>query len=268
MGIAGGVRAVFVGSTFAALLLSGCTTTGNPFAMRRENLALKKSLTTVRDRTAELQMRANSLDADNQQLEGLLAQEQQRSRQLEGDLASLEAQSRQVEARGSRSGGFGNSAPAASLSFASGRGGAERLPVASISGANVFRDGDVVRIRLSNTNLFDSGRATLKRSAYGMLSRVASTLKRDYAGLQVGVEGHTDGDPIRKSKWKNNHTLSVERAMAVYDYLRKQGGLPTSQLFVAGYGPNEPIAANTSPANKAKNRRVELVIYPEHVAQR
>lgn len=269
MGSVGGVRAVFVGSIFAALLLSGCsTTTGNPFAMRRENLALKKSLTAVQDRTAELQMRANSLDADNQQLEGLLAQEQQRSRQLEGDLASIEAQYRQVEARGSRSGRLGNASPAASLGFVSGRGGAEWLPVASISGANVFRDGNVVRIRLSNTNLFDPGRATLKRGAYGMLNRVASTIKRDYAGLRVGVEGHTDGDPIRKSKWKHNHALSVERAMAVYDYLRKQGGVPTAQLFVAGYGPNEPIASNTSSANKAKNRRVELVIYPEHIAQR
>ena len=100
MASVGRVRAIFLGSLMAALLLSGCTTTsGNPFAMRRENLALKQSLTELQDRSAELQMRANSLDADNQQLQSLLAQEQQRSHQLESDLASVEAQYRQVQAR-------------------------------------------------------------------------------------------------------------------------------------------------------------------------
>lgn len=260
----GGVRAISWVSVVAALLLSGCTTTsGNPFAMRRENLALKKSLTQLQDRTAELQMRANSLDADNQQLQSLLAQEQQRSHQLESDMASTEAQFRQVQARASRSVG-----PAASLGFASSQNAVNTLPVAQIPGADVFRDGDVVRIRLDNTNLFDPGQAQLKRGAYGMLNQVASALRRDYADFRVGVEGYTDADPIRKSKWKHNHALSVERAMAVYDYLHSKGGVPSSQLFVAGHGPNDPIAPNTSSAGKAKNRRVELVIYPPSVAQR
>jgi len=266
MGIHGGVRAGFVGSMFAALFLSGCSTTsGNPFAMRRENVALKKSLTDLQDQSAELQMRANSLDADNQQLQSLLAQEQQRSRQLEGDLASVETQTRQLESRAGRSRAAG---PAASLGYASSRSEGAGLPLPRISGAEVLHDGDVVRIRLSNTDLFDAGSATLKRGATGILNQVASAIRSDYSGLRVGVEGHTDADPIRKSKWKHNHALSVERAMAVYDYLRTQGGVSSSQLFVAGYGPNDPVASNSSASGKAKNRRVELVVYPQAIAQR
>ena len=126
----------------------------------------------------------------------------------------------------------------------------------------MFRDRDAVRIRLSNEQLVSPGRATLKSSAKRTLSQVSSAIRNNYAGYLVGIEGHTDADPIRKSKWKHNHDLSVQRAMAVYDYLKQDGGLSSAQLFVAGFGPNQPIASNRTTGGKAQTRRVELAIYP------
>ena len=134
--------------------------------------------------------------------------------------------------------------------------------MANVPGADVVRDGDKVRIRITNTNLFDPGKATLKPGAAQVLDRVAASIRRDYAGNPIGIEGHTDADPIRKSNWRDNHELSVQRALAVYDYLSKNAGIPSDQLYVAGFGPNMPLASNKSPGGKAQNRRVELVIEP------
>ncbi|GEM_PF-1060999 len=136
------------------------------------------------------------------------------------------------------------------------------IPIVQIPGADVFRDGEVVRIRLRTTRLFDPGKATLRPEAIPQLRRVAKALKNEYRDYVIGIEGHTDADPIRKSGWGSNHELAVERALAVFEYLSKREGIPTRRLFVAGYGPLKPIAPNTTATGKARNRRVEFVIYP------
>jgi chemotaxis protein MotB len=142
------------------------------------------------------------------------------------------------------------------------RAGNGPLAAPNIPGADAVRDGDKVRIRITNANLFDPGKATLKPGAAQVLDRVAAAVRRDYSGHQIGIEGHTDADPIRKSNWRDNHELSVQRALAVYDYLTQRAGVASDQVYVAGYGPNMPLASNKSSGGKAQNRRVELVIEP------
>lgn len=136
------------------------------------------------------------------------------------------------------------------------------IPLVKIPGADVERDGNVVRIRITSVPLFDPGKATLRPEAIAELRKVARVLKEEYRDYVIGIEGHTDADPIRKSGWGSNHELAVERALAVFDYLTKREGIPTSRLFIAGFGPIRPIASNSTPAGKARNRRVEFVIYP------
>ena len=79
----------------------------------------------------------------------------------------------------------------------------------------------------------------------------------------IGIEGHTDTDPIRTAQFPSNHHLSVSRAMIVYDHLSRRFSIPEKQLFVVGHGPNHPVVSNASAAGKSRNRRVEVVIYPE-----
>lgn len=105
--------------------------------------------------------------------------------------------------------------------------------------------------------LFDSGKATLKESAKAGLDKVASALKKQYAGKTVKVQGHSDSDPIKVSKWKSNQELSQARAKAVQDYLVLKGADPK---LVSSEGLGDTKPKSTNPAEKSKNRRVEIVV--------
>ena len=116
--------------------------------------------------------------------------------------------------------------------------------------------------------MFEAGNARLLPQASSFIDQVATEVARAYPYQIIGVEGHTDSDPIASGKWASNHQLSVARAMAVYDYLVGRGRLFPGQLFVVGHGANHPVVSNGTAAGKERNRRVELVIYPERVPGR
>jgi outer membrane protein OmpA-like peptidoglycan-associated protein len=103
--------------------------------------------------------------------------------------------------------------------------------------------------------LFDSGKATLKESSKATLNKIVAALKSDYAGKQVYVDGHTDTDPINKTKgqWEDNLDLSANRAMAVSRYLTSQG-IDPELVAIRGFGQYHPKG------NKAQSRRVEIVV--------
>jgi chemotaxis protein MotB len=85
---------------------------------------------------------------------------------------------------------------------------------------------------------------------------VATALKKTYPGRPIRVEGHTDADPIVKTKqdWDDNLDLSLARAAAVSRYLAAHG-IDPKQVTTSGFGPYRPRGAS-----KARNRRVEIVV--------
>lgn len=124
--------------------------------------------------------------------------------------------------------------------------------------------GDSVEVRYSkgrlsmgvdNSVTFDSGSTTLKDSSHRVLRNVANVMKERFAGRRFFIEGHTDSDPIVKSKWRDNMQLSMERADAVRRYLVQQG-VPETAIAVVGYGQHEPRDGG----RKERNRRVEIVV--------
>lgn len=133
---------------------------------------------------------------------------------------------------------------------------------ADLKGANVRVEDGQLKIGIENTISFASGSTTLKSSAHDLLSRVANRLKTNFDGRRIVVEGHTDTDPITKTKdrYRSNRHLSVERADAVATYLIDRCGVPSSRVVVVGYGPYDPLVRGSSDDAKAKNRRVEIVI--------
>jgi chemotaxis protein MotB len=78
----------------------------------------------------------------------------------------------------------------------------------------------------------------------------------------VGIEGHTDNDPIKKSGWKSNWELSTARALSVLHYLSEQS-VNEPRLSAIGYGEYRPVASNDIKDGRQKNRRVEIVILPK-----
>jgi chemotaxis protein MotB len=136
----------------------------------------------------------------------------------------------------------------------------------SIGGGAVVRDtAEGPMIQLPETILFDSGLAKLKPKGEVALEKIARHLESHPAAM-VRIDGHTDNDPIVKSKylWESNHHLSAGRALSVLHYLVNKGHIDEQRIHIAGYGPNRPIASNKNKAGKMQNRRVEfLILSPE-----
>jgi chemotaxis protein MotB len=117
-----------------------------------------------------------------------------------------------------------------------------------------------ITVTLENTILFNSGQATLKRATSAELDHIESVLRQRYSNNQIDVVGHTDTDPIKKSKWKDNLELSAQRALTVVRYLI-QRGVDERRIRAVGCGAARPVASNRTSAGKAKNRRVEIVVH-------
>lgn len=118
-----------------------------------------------------------------------------------------------------------------------------------------------ITVTLPNTILFESGKASLKSATSTELDHILSVIKQKYADKDIDVVGHTDTDPIVKTKdlWADNLELSAQRALSVARYLISHG-IPEKQVRAAGCGSARPIASNATAAGKAKNRRVEIVV--------
>lgn len=131
-------------------------------------------------------------------------------------------------------------------------------------------DGDItvdftsqyVSLTLNGAFLFDSGSARLKDEALPLLDKVGKILVR-YAESTIEIEGHTDNVPISNSNFANNDELSSFRALAVFDYFKNTTVLEPSAMKHSGRGEYIPIADNTTPEGRARNRRVEIKIYTE-----
>jgi flagellar motor protein MotB len=133
----------------------------------------------------------------------------------------------------------------------------------------VHRDSNgAIHLTVAGSALFDAGRAELKPSAHALLMKVANTIKARYPHNYLRIEGHTDGTPIvhSKEKFKDNMELSLARATSVYDFLSKDGGIARAKMYTAGYGEHQPVRhPEKTAADRAANRRVEIVIMPENV---
>ncbi|MEM7307740.1 MAG: OmpA family protein [Planctomycetota bacterium] len=122
------------------------------------------------------------------------------------------------------------------------------------------RDGNLV-LSIPSEITFASGKADLTSSGKNALRAVAKTLLSNHPDGTFWFEGHTDSDPIKKSKWASNRELSVARAMAVLHYLVEECGVTDDQCVVAGHGQYAPRDSNSSQSSKARNRRVEIVVH-------
>jgi len=124
-----------------------------------------------------------------------------------------------------------------------------------------------VSFRISNELLFPSGQATLSPTGLDVIKRLAAILnKNEY---QVSVEGHSDPVPIQTRQFASNWELSSSRATSVLRELVRDG-VSAQRLRAVGYAETRPIESNDTPAGRAANRRVELIMdiaAPQKAAQ-
>jgi chemotaxis protein MotB len=129
----------------------------------------------------------------------------------------------------------------------------------------LHRETEGLVISLREFGFFDSGSATMKPAGLPALDRIASILA--IRTCQLRIEGHTDNVPIHSSLVASNWELSTARATEVVRLLLVRYNFPPERLSAAGYAEYHPIASNATPQGKAQNRRVDVVVLNEHVAE-
>jgi chemotaxis protein MotB len=208
---------VFVG---AASFLTGC------------NNAQKDELAILKDKNEQLM---TDLDSTKGALDG----SETSRRALEEENARLRAIADTAATTPETGGATGGSGP--------------ELPKDLPAGVTARAEGNTVIIDVPGDVLFDSGKAVIKNDAKKTLDAVAKSIKASYPGKRISVEGFTDVDPIKKSKWADNWELGYERARAVGKFLVSKG-FSESQFRYVSYGATDPKGS------KKESRRVELSI--------
>lgn len=121
----------------------------------------------------------------------------------------------------------------------------------------VVKNRGAVVLRVQDSILFASGSSEVKEEAKPTLKKIAQLVKP--LPFQLRIEGHTDDAPIAGED-TTNWDLSVDRSTSVLKYFMRQDLFPLDRMSAVGYGAQKPLVPNTSPENRAKNRRVDFVL--------
>lgn len=121
-------------------------------------------------------------------------------------------------------------------------------------------NGDIV-ITIPDQILFNSGEAAVRPEALRFLEGLGAAIVE--LNRHTRVEGHTDNVPIRTAQFPSNWELSAARAVMVVRVLSELYGVPANHLAAVGLADTRPVTANSDAEQRAKNRRVEVVILEE-----
>jgi chemotaxis protein MotB len=125
----------------------------------------------------------------------------------------------------------------------------------------VIRDARGLVVSLPESATFPPASTDVTEGARELIARVAGIVQA--SGHPMRIEGHTDDVPIRTARFRSNWELSTARAATVIAFLIETLEYDPTQLSAAGYGEFHPRAENDSPENRARNRRVDIVILEE-----
>ena len=172
---------------------------------------------------------------------------------------------------GSTRGAFGSNPPASMRPIIAGivpippavadfqRDAARIIAVAGADGTvTVRRDPRGLVLSMGEDVLFDAGLASVKPSSAASLAAVAAVLKK--AQCDAVVEGHTDSLPISNARYASNWELSAIRATNILARLIEEYNVLPARLSASGYAEFRPVAPNTNPEGRARNRRVDVVL--------
>ena len=112
--------------------------------------------------------------------------------------------------------------------------------------------------------MFDSGEAILQPEGESVLRKIAAILA-GHPDLKIHVVGHTDNVPIR-TRFASNWELSTARALAAVHFLTEKAGVDPRRIGAVGYGEFRPLADNSTPEGRARNRRIAITILPDELA--
>jgi chemotaxis protein MotB len=115
-----------------------------------------------------------------------------------------------------------------------------------------------IMIRIREKGSFDSGSAKLRKSFLPTLKKIGRVLKS--MDGKIVVAGHTDNVPISTSQYPSNWVLSAARSATVVHYLTKFRDVTPSRIQIRAHADTQPVAPNKTSINRAKNRRVDIIV--------
>jgi len=126
---------------------------------------------------------------------------------------------------------------------------------------SVETEGLRIIIRINEKGSFSSGAAVLKAGFEPVMEKITAAVN-DSVGI-VNVSGHTDNIPISTDWYRSNWELAASRAVTVAHFMLNTKGTDPNRIVVQGYADTKPLVSNDSAENRAKNRRVEIIITQE-----
>jgi chemotaxis protein MotB len=124
--------------------------------------------------------------------------------------------------------------------------------------AEITRDGRGVVISLPERATFAQGSAEVTPEARALIDRVVAPIASLPNAMRI--EGHTDDVPIHTARFSSNWELSTARAAAVVAFLIGERRIPPDRLSAAGYAEFHPRVPNDTPEDRARNRRIDIVV--------
>jgi chemotaxis protein MotB len=214
---------------------------------KQSKQALEQEKSTLQSEKSGLEKAKGSLESEKTELEHLTAQLTAQKAQLQAEKDALLADSMAKKAQyDSLVGQLQNEVTAGNL--------------------KITQYKNMLTVDVADKILFDSGKAALKADGQSVLKNVADALAKNEKYIRV--VGHTDNVPLSAgAAYASNWELSAARATTVVRFLQEQGKLDPKRLMAAGRGEFAPVAPNDSPANKQKNRRIEITLLDRNLVE-
>jgi chemotaxis protein MotB len=228
------------GVMFAAALLAGCVSSGKFNKLKAEQATLQEEKTA-------LQAQQDQLTKDN----GALKADIDR---LKTDTASLTAERDSLRATHQQT---VSSYDAVVQQLA------QEVDKGNLQ---VRQYKNMLSVDIAEQIFFDSGSATIKTSGKEVLAKVGEALGQ-YPDKFIRVVGHTDSIPMARSRRMTNWELSTTRATTVVRFLQDAGKLDPHRLIASGRGEFQPVAANSTPDGRQKNRRIEIQLLDRNLVE-
>jgi chemotaxis protein MotB len=120
-------------------------------------------------------------------------------------------------------------------------------------------------IRIREKGSFQSGNARLNREFLPIIGKIRDVLVK--TGGKIAVAGHTDDIPISTPRYRSNWELSTSRATSVVHELLRNSQILPERFILEGYADTQPLVPNDTREDRARNRRVEIVVLKSRVTE-
>lgn len=214
--------------------------------------SLKEQIANLKSNIDELNGKISGLNNQNSQLGQQTAEQQSKLTQSQKDLQLKQQKLEQLQ-------NLLNQQKEASAELKNKM--SEALKGFNSNELSVYQKDGKVYVSLSENLLFPSGSAVVNPKGVDALSKLAAVLNLNN-DVAVNIEGHTDSIPIR-GRYQDNWDLSTARANSIVRILVNTYKVDPTRVISSGHSYYEPVATNSTPEGRAKNRRTDIILSPK-----